>query len=123
MADQIYFGEGAVLSCCPLTDLQGILWQGYEFFSSTTSPIMLSQTQSDNLISQGTSVNGFTFILPIDPLDGQISSLTFNNAVQNITINGNGKTVIGGTISGPTSIGTRYTFKYYSEISAWLRIL
>lgn len=123
MADQIYFSDGADVPCCPSAIYQGIAWEGYSLFTSTTSPIELSEGFSDNLIFQSGTINPFTFKLPPNPYDGQEASLTFNSVAQNITIDGNGRTIVGGSIAGPTSIGTRLTFKYYSAISSWLRIL
>lgn len=123
MADQIYFGEGLISDCCPAAIYQGIAWEGYVLLSSTTSPVELSEIFSDNLINQSGTISSFTFILPVNPYDGQESTLTFNSVASNLTIDGNGRTVIGGAIAGPTSIGTRYTFKYYSAILSWLRII
>lgn len=121
MADQIYFSEGADIPCCPSAIYQGIMWQGYSLLTSTTSPVELSEGFSDNLINQSGSVDPFTFILPPNPYDGQESSLTFNSAASNVTIDGNGRSVVNGMIAS-VSIGDRLTFKYYADVNSWIRI-
>ena len=121
MADQIYFSDGIKLPCCPSANYQGIVWEGYDLFTSTASPIYLSEGFTDNLINQSGSIDPFTFILPPNPYDGQESSLTFNSAATNITIDGNGRTVINGVIAS-VSIGQRLTFKYYADVNSWIKI-
>lgn len=115
MADVIYFGDGVVLDCCPGEEAV----QDYSLLSSTTSPANVSTSQADNLISQGGTQATFTFNLPSSPYDGQVSILTFNNAVTTLTINGNGKS-INGTVPASASIGTKIHFKFYQIINAWI---
>lgn len=111
----VYFGQGISLPCCPSEESI----EGYYLLSSTTSPLTLSTSQIDNLISQGGTQTNFTFNLPSNPYNGQITTLTFNNAVTNLTINGNGKT-INGTVPSSAAIGTRISFKYYRSIDVWI---
>jgi hypothetical protein len=118
MADVIYFGEGIALPCCA-NDNENT---AYFYLSSTTSPLNLSEGISDNFINQGGTQSSFTFKLPPLPIDGQIVTLTFNNAVTTLTIDGNGHSIVG---SNPTSasVGNRFSFKYYEKISSWFRIV
>lgn len=115
MADVLYFNDGIVLPCCPTEDAIG----DYSLLSSTTSPADLSSHKADNLISQGGTQASFTFNLPYPPFNGQISNLTFNNAITTLTIDGGGKT-INGVIPGNAAIGDRIYFKFYSIIDAWI---
>lgn len=117
MADVIYFNDGIKVPCCPTDNELG----AYVYVSSTTSPIELSEGISDNFIDQGSTQSTFTFILPLYPIDGQIVTLTFNNAVTTLTINGNGRTILGTTPTS-ASVGSRYSFKYYKKINSWFRI-
>lgn len=117
MAEVVYFNDGIKLTCCA-NDNEST---AYVYLSSTTSPISLSEGISDNFIDQGATQASFTFILPLYPIDGQIVTLTFNNAVTSLTIDGNGRTILG---TNPTSsaVGDRFSFKYYKKIDAWFRI-
>lgn len=118
MADVVYFGEGVPLPCCANDNET----TAYVYFSSTTSPISLSEGIIDNFIDQGSTQATFTFLLPPYPIDGQVVTLTFNNAVTTLTIDGNGNTILG---NNPTSaaVGSHYTFKYYKKINTWFGIL
>lgn len=91
----------------------------YSTITSTSSPQTLSSTIADNLINQGSTQAMFTFKLPASPIDGQISKLTFANAVTALTIDGNGTTV-SGTLPTTASISTHIIFKNYAGVG-WIR--
>lgn len=117
MADFVYFNDGIQLPCCANDNET----TAYNYLSSTTSPIDLSEGIVDNFINQGGTQSTFTFKLPANPIDGQVSTLTFNNAVTTLTISGNGHTILG---TNPTSaaVGSVYSFKFYGKIDSWFRI-
>ncbi|TPW13083.1 MAG: hypothetical protein FD130_1637 [Halothiobacillaceae bacterium] len=88
--------------------------------TSNTSPQTLT-VNVDNLIDQGGTQAAFTFKLPASPTDGDFSTATFNNIVTALTIDGNGTTVSGASIT-TAAIGTCITYKYYDSASSWIRI-
>lgn len=88
------------------------LIENYNNITSTTSPVTLSSTISDNLINQGGTQASFTLNLPASPAIGQVCHITFSNEITSLTVDGNGNAVIGST-SMTAFAGFRLSYKYY----------
>ena len=88
--------------------------------SSPSSPQTLT-ANVDNLINQGSTQSSFTLKLPASAYDGDEVSITFNNAVTTLTIDGNGNT-LSGTAASTAAVGTRLRYKYFGTASKWIRI-
>jgi hypothetical protein len=97
------------------------LQEAYNNVTSTTSPVTLSSTIPDNLINQGSTQATFTLELPPSPVDGQVCSITYANAITVLTIDGNGTTVVGSAVTTAVP-GSRRMWKYYDSASAWIKI-
>lgn len=93
--------------------------ESYNTVTSTSSPQTLSSTKIDNLINQGSTQATFTLNLPGSPVDGQVCKITFNNAISSLTIDGNGNSIIGTTVTTAVA-GTQRVFKFYAGIG-WIR--
>lgn len=91
----------------------------YNNITSTTSPVTLSSTISDNLINQGSTQATFTLNMPASPVDGQVLYITFNNAITTLTIDGNGNTIVGSAVTTGVA-GSQRKFKFYSGIG-WIK--
>lgn len=96
--------------------------ENYEVISSTTSPVNLANHIPDYLIAQGATQATFTFNLPATPANGRIVKLTFSTAVTALTIGAQGGIPILGTAATTAAVGTQLEYKYYSSISAWIRV-
>jgi len=96
--------------------------ENYNTVTSTTSPFNLNGLAPDYLIAQGGTQATFTFSLPATPDNGEICKLTFSTAVTALTITAQGGVTILGTTATTAAIGTQLVYKYYSTISAWIRI-
>lgn len=96
--------------------------ENYSVITSTTSPVNLNGTAPDYLISQGATQATFTFSLPATPDDGEICKLTFHNIVTALTITAQGGISILGTAATTAAVGTQLEYKYYTSISAWIRV-
>jgi hypothetical protein len=94
--------------------------EGYYTITSTSSPQTLSNDYSDNLINQGGTQASFTFQFPASPADGQILTLTYNNAISTLTLDGNGNTIVGSAVTTAVA-GSQRKFKFYSGIG-WVKI-
>jgi len=94
--------------------------EAYNEITSTSSPQTLSSNYSDNLINQGGTQASFTFEMPPSPEDGQICTLTYNNAISVLTLDGNGETSIGTAVTTAVA-GSQRKFKFYSGIG-WIKI-
>ena len=92
----------------------------YNIVTSTTSPVTLSNTVSDNLISQGSTQATFTLNFPASPVDGQVLKITYNNAISVLTLDGNGNTILGTAVTTAV-IGSQRAFKFYSGIG-WIKL-
>ena len=97
-----------------------ILHEQYNTVTSTTSPVTLSNTQSDNLINQGSTQASFTLLFPATPSDGQVLSITYNNAITSLTLDGNGNTIVGSAVTTAVP-GSQRKFKFYAGIG-WIKI-
>jgi len=105
------------------TKIEGLLTaiqETYNEITSTSSPQTLSSQYSDNLINQGGTQASFTFEMPPSPEDGQICTLTYNNAISVLTLDGNGETIIGTAVTTAVA-GSQRKFKFYSGIG-WIKI-
>lgn len=91
----------------------------YNNITSTTSPVTLSSTISDNLINQGSTQATFTLNMPASPVDGQVLYITYNNAITTLTIDGNGNTIVGSAVTTAVA-GSQRKFKFYSGIG-WIK--
>jgi len=96
--------------------------ENYTVISSTTSPVNLAGLPPDFLIAQGGTQATFTFSLPASPSDGQICKLTFSTAVTTLTITAQGGLTMLGTAPTTAAIGTQLEYKFYTSISAWVRV-
>lgn len=96
--------------------------ENYSVISSTTSPVNLNGTAPDYLISQGATQATFTFSLPATPDDGEVCKLTFHNIVTTLTITAQGGISILGTAATTAAVGTQLEYKYYTSVSAWIRV-
>lgn len=94
--------------------------EGYYTITSTSSPQTLSNDYSDNLINQGGTQASFTFQFPASPADGQILTLTYNNAISALTLDGNGNTIVGSAVTTAVA-GSQRKFKFYTGIG-WIKI-
>jgi len=92
----------------------------YNTVTSTTSPVTLSNTVSDNLINQGGTQATFTLNMPANPTDGQVCTITYNNAITTLTIDGNGETIVGSAVITGVP-GSQRKFKFYAGIG-WIKI-
>jgi hypothetical protein len=97
-----------------------LLSEPYNTITSTSSPQTLSSTISDNLINQGSTQFTFTLNLPGSPADGQVCTITYNNAISNLTIGGNGNTILGSPVTTAV-IGSQRKFKFYTGVG-WMKI-
>lgn len=97
-----------------------ILHEQYNTVTSTSSPVTLSNTQSDNLINQGSTQASFTLLFPATPSDGQILTITYNNAITTLTLDGNGNTIVGSAVTTAVP-GSQRKFKFYAGIG-WIKI-
>jgi len=105
--------DGTVLDIPSNTEL-------YNTITSTTSPQTLSSTRADNLINQGSTQATFTLNMPASPDDGQVCTITFNNAISTLTIDGNGETIVGSAVVTGVP-GSQRKFKFYSGIG-WIKL-
>lgn len=94
--------------------------EAYNEITSTSSPQTLSSQYSDNLINQGGTQATFTLEMPASPEDGQICTITFNNAISTLTIDGNGETIVGSAVTTGVP-GSQRKFKFYSGIG-WIKL-
>lgn len=94
--------------------------EAYSEITSTSSPQTLSSTYSDNLINQGSTQATFTLNMPASPDDGQVCTITFNNAITTLTIDGNGETIVGSAVVTGVP-GSQRKFKFYSGIG-WIKL-
>lgn len=94
--------------------------EAYHEVTSTTSPDTLSSVYSDNLINQGGTQATFTLVMPPSPEDGQICTITYNNAISTLTIDGNGETIVGSAVTTGVP-GSQRKFKYYTGIG-WIKL-
>ena len=92
----------------------------YYNLTSTSSPQTLSSTHSDNLINQGGTQATFTLNMPANPTDGQVCTITYNNAITTLTIDGNGETIVGSAVITGVP-GSQRKFKFYAGIG-WIKI-
>lgn len=97
-----------------------VFTEEYNIVTSTSSPVTLSSIQSDNLIDQGGTQATFTLNLPASPLNGQICTITYNNAITTLTIDGNGNTIVGSAVVTGVP-GSQRKFKFYTGIG-WMKI-
>jgi len=100
-----------------------ILAESYNRITSTSSPQTFSSTISDNIVDQGSTQASFTFDFPASPADGQILTMTWNNAISVLTLNGNGNTIVGTAVTTAVA-GTQRKFKYCGTCTtpAWIKI-
>lgn len=116
-------GSGLAISGGSLTATASaptqILAEEYNTITSTSSPQTLSSTKVDNLINQGGTQASFTFNFPASPVDGQRLTITYNNAISALTLNGNGNTIVGTAVTTATA-GSQRVFKFYTGIG-WIR--
>lgn len=94
--------------------------EAYYEINSTSSPQNLSDTYSDNFINQGGTQASFTLVFPASPEDGQILKITYNNAISSLTLDGNGNTIVGTTVTTAVA-GSQRIFKFYAGDSVWIR--
>ena len=92
----------------------------YNNITSTTSPVTLSNTVSDNLINQGSTQATFTLNFPASPVDGQVLKITYNNAITTLTLDGNGNTIVGSAVTTGVA-GSQRAFKFYTGIG-WIKL-
>lgn len=102
-----------------MTGLLRAKQEAYNEITSTSSPQNLSNTYTDNLINQGGTQATFTLVFPGSPEDGQILKLTYNNAISTLTLDGNGNTIVGTTVTTAVP-GSQRIFKFYDGIG-WIR--
>ena len=91
----------------------------YFVITSTSNPQGLFA--GDFLVNQGGTQSAFTFNLTASPKDGELISVSFNNAITSLTISGNGHSVLGAAVT-TAAIGDHFEYKYYATASAWIRI-
>lgn len=94
--------------------------EGYYEINSTSSPQNLSNTYSDNFINQGSTQATFTLVFPASPADGQILKITYNNNISSLTLDGNGNTIVGTTVTTAVE-GSQRVFKFYAGEGVWIR--
>ncbi len=92
----------------------------YYTITSTSSPQTLSNNFSDNLINQGGTQATFTLNMPASPEDGQVCTITYNNAISTLTIDGNGETIVGSAVVTAVP-GSQRKFKFYTGIG-WIKL-
>jgi hypothetical protein len=109
-----------VASEVQITGLVKAKQEAYNEITSTSSPQTLSSTYSDNLINQGGTQATFTLNMPASPEDGQVCTITYNNAISTLTIDGNGETIVGSAVVTAVP-GSQRKFKFYSGIG-WIKI-
>jgi len=100
-----------------------ILAESYNRITSTSSPQTFSSTISDNIVDQGSTQASFTFDFPASPVDGQVLTVTWNNAISVVTLNGNGNTIVGTAVTTAVA-GSQRKFKYCGTCSTavWIKI-
>jgi len=100
-----------------------ILAESYNRITSTSSPQTFSSTISDNIVDQGGTQASFTFDFPASPVDGQVLTVTWNNAISVVTLNGNGNTIVGTAVTTAVA-GSQRKFKYCGTCTtpAWIKI-
>ncbi len=94
--------------------------EAYYEINSTSSPQNLSNTYSDNFINQGSTQATFTLVFPASPEDGQILKITYNNNISSLTLDGNGNTIVGTTVTTAVE-GSQRVFKFYAGEGVWIR--
>lgn len=94
--------------------------EAYYEINSTSSPQNLSNTYSDNFINQGGTQATFTLVFPASPEDGQVLKITYNNNISTLTLDGNGNTIVGTTVTTAVK-GTQRVFKFYAGDGVWIR--
>lgn len=94
--------------------------EAYYEINSTSSPQNLSNTYSDNFINQGGTQATFTLVFPASPEDGQILKITYNNNISTLTLDGNGNTIVGTTVTTAVE-GSQRVFKFYAGEGVWIR--
>ena len=94
--------------------------EAYHEINSTSSPQNLSNTYSDNFINQGGTQATFTLVFPASPEDGQVLKITYNNNISALTLDGNGNTIVGTTVTTAVE-GTQRVFKFYAGEGVWIR--
>ena len=97
-----------------------ILAEEYNTITSTSSPQTFSSTKSDNFVNQGGTQASFTFLFPASPVDGQVLTMTWNNAISTLTLDGNGNSIIGTAVTTAVA-GTQRKFKFYTGVG-WVKI-
>jgi hypothetical protein len=95
--------------------------EAYYEINSTSSPQNLSNTYSDNFINQGGTQAAFTLVFPASPEDGQVLTITYNNNISTLTLDGNGNTIVGTTVTTAVA-GSQRKFKFYAGAGVWIRI-
>ena len=103
-----------------ITGLVKAKQEAYHEVTSTSSPQTLSSTYSDNLINQGGTQATFTLNMPASPEDGQICTITYNNAITTLTLDGNGETIVGSAVVTGVP-GSQRKFKFYTGIG-WIKL-
>lgn len=104
----------------PMTGLVRAKQEAYYEINSTSSPQNLSNTYSDNFINQGSTQATFTLVFPASPEDGQVLKITYNNNISALTLDGNGNTIVGTTVTTAVE-GTQRVFKFYAGEGVWIR--
>jgi hypothetical protein len=114
--------SGGVLTATASAPTQ-ILAESYNRITSTSSPQPFSSTISDNIVDQGGTQASFTFDFPASPVDGQVLTVTWNNAISTVTLNGNGNTIVGTAVTTAVA-GTQRKFKYCGTCTTpvWIKI-
>jgi len=76
-------------------------------------------SQNDVTIECNTSGGNVTVFLDPNPIDGQTHTVTKTSASHQVTVDGNGHNINGGTTHAITSNYLTHTFRYLGGITQW----
>lgn len=87
-----------------------------------TTTTTFTNAHAENVVTFAATQLTHTFNLPATPVDGQVCIITFNSAVTNLTISGNG-TTLSGTAATTAAVGTCLVYRYFGTLAApkWIR--
>lgn len=92
-----------------------------KFIPIAADTITLVSGVDKNVIAPAGTLATLTVKLPLNPADGQRTSIIFTKAITTLTINGNGSTLVG-TAATSAAIGTQLEYEFLTGIG-FVRIL
>lgn len=95
---------------------------GSATYLTDTTTTTLTNINALNVVNFSATQLTHTLNLPATPTNGQICKIAFNSIVTNLTISGNGTTLVG-TAATTAVVGTYLEYLYDSTLAKWLRLV